>query len=100
MFREETGIANGRPREFKIVALDCCQEGVDLVGIRRACESVQECDTLIVVAEDGVMELLEAEVDGGQLCEVKDVRVLCPEWDDDGFGFVETRDKESEDTPE
>ena len=100
VFREEAGITGVRPREFEVVALNGCKQGVYLVGVRQARKSVEECDTFIIVAEDGVMELLEAEVDGGQLCEVEDVRVLCPEWDDDGFGFVETRDKESEDTPE
>ena len=63
MFGEKASITRVRPRVFKVVALDCGQQSVDLVGISRSCKALEECDVFVVVAEDGLVKLLEAKVD-------------------------------------
>ena len=70
-----------------------------MVRVDRAGETIEERCAFDIVTEDGFVKLLEAEVDGGELREVKDVGILSPEWYYDGLGFVETQDEEMQESP-
>jgi hypothetical protein len=65
-----------------------------LVGVVGTSEAIKEGDAFVVVAERGLVELLEAEVHSCQFGEGEYVGVLRPEGEYDGLCSIKPWDKE------